>query len=174
MDDLISQYKLMAATGVHFPGTAIVTHKDEIKKLIKQYDARKLLDYGCGRGDAYRAPHRLHAEWGLKWWDVTLYDPAFPAVSEVPHGKFDGVLCSDVLEHIPEEDVDEFVKRLFGYARKFVWASVCCRPAKKTFPDGGPNLHVTLYPLNWWVKRFTDVSIAMGDDNAPFHLTETP
>lgn len=159
----------MAATGVHFPGTAIVTHKDEIKKLVKQYDAKRLLDYGCGRGDAYRAPYRLHAEWGLKWFEVYLYDPAFRANEERPHGKFDGVLCSDVLEHIPEDEVDGFVEELFRFAKKFVWASVCCRPAKKCFPDGVTNLHVTLHPLEWWNAKFTEHC-----NGTPFYLTETP
>lgn len=166
---LIPLYQEMAATGVHFPGTAIVTHKNEIKKLVKEYGAKKLLDYGCGRGDAYRAPHRLHAEWGLKWFDVYLYDPAFSAVAERPYGKYDGVLCSDVLEHIPEGEVDGFIEELFRFAKKFVWASVCCRPAKKTFPDGVTNLHVTIHPLEWWSVKFAEHS-----NGLPFHLTETP
>lgn len=172
-DDLVPLYKQMASTGVHFPGTAILGHAKDIGKLVKQYDAHKLLDYGCGRGDAYRAPHRVHVQWGLKWWDVTLYDPAFSRIDEEPYGTFDGVLCSDVLEHIPESQVEDFIGRLFHFARKFVWASVCCRPAKKTFPDGVTNLHVTLHPVEWWQEKFTAVAAAM-EVTTPFHLTETP
>jgi hypothetical protein len=172
-DDLIPLYKQMAETGVHFPGTAIITHTKEIGKLVQQYGARRLLDYGSGRGDAYRSPHRIHKQWGLHWFDVVLYDPAFERLDEHPRGKFDGVLCSDVLEHIPEDDVEDFIGRLFDHARKFVWASVCCRPAKKTFPDGVTNLHVTLHPLEWWQAKFAEVAKLMGSE-VPFHLTETP
>lgn len=167
--NLIEQYKTMAATGLHFPGTAILQHAKIIQKMVVKHGAKSLLDYGCGRGDAYRAPHRLHTDLGLKWHNVTLYDPAFPANATEPKGKFDGVLCSDVLEHIPEEDVDEFVMNLFHYAKKFVWASVCCRPAKKNFIDTEINVHVTLHPLEWWNDVF--VRHAAGLD---FHLTETP
>jgi hypothetical protein len=109
--------------------------------------------------------------WGLKWWDITLYDPAFERICETPHGKFDGVLCSDVLEHIPELAVDLFIERLFGYATKFVWASVCCRPAKKTFPDGVTNLHVTVHDMAWWTAKFEQAKAKYGID---FYLTETP
>lgn len=171
MDSLVPQYKEMAATGLHFAGLAILQHVKIVDKMVRKHSAQSILDYGCGRGDAYRAPHRLHAQLGLKWFNVTMYDPAFTANAAQPRGKFDGVLCSDVLEHIPEEDVDEFIENLFGYAKKFVWASVCCRPAAKTFPDGVTNLHVTLHPLDWWADRFEVAQAKYGID---FHLTETP
>jgi hypothetical protein len=38
-----------------------------------------------------------------------------------------------------------------------VWASVCCRPAKKHFPDG-VNMHVTVMPLDWWQERVNDAN----------------
>jgi hypothetical protein len=171
-DDLIPLYKEMAATGINFPGLAILQHKTEIGQLIKKHGAKKVLDFGCGRGDAYKAPHRLHSEWGMKWWDVTLYDPAFPRFMENPHGKYDAVLCSDVLEHIPEDQLEDFIANLFSYAYKFVWASACCRPAKKTFPDGVTNLHVTLQPMDWWRAKFAEIQAAMGS-KIPYYLSES-
>lgn len=171
-DDLIPLYKEMAENGVNFPGLAILSHRAELKKLMRLYEAKRVLDYGCGRGEQYRAPHRLHADWGLRWFEVTLYDPAFRRFAERPYGKFDAVLCSDVLEHIPEEEVEDTIGELLSLATKFVWASVCCRPAKKTFPDGR-NLHVTLHPVEWWQEKFREMRSAM-DLKIPFYLTETP
>jgi hypothetical protein len=81
------------------------------------------------------------------------------------------VICSDVLEHVPEAEVPMFVERLFKRARKHVWASVCCRPAKKTFPGTQVNLHVTLQPVSWWSAWFEDCSRMHG---VPFTLVETP
>jgi hypothetical protein len=172
-EDLVPRYKEMAADGIHFPGTAIMTHSQDIKKLVKQYDVKKILDYGCGRGDQYKAPHRIHADWGLKWWDVKLYDPAFERLDERPLGKHDLVVCSDVLEHIPEDQVEDVIGELFFFASKAVWASVCCRPAKKVFPNTEINLHVTIQPLPWWEAKFEEVRSAMGLQ-IPFHLVETP
>lgn len=170
MTNLIPQYRQMAADGTNFRGLSILQHKKRIAELVRSYGARNLLDYGAGAGDAYRSPHRLHRELGLRWFEVTLYDPAFPTHNEKPLGKFDGVLCSDVLEHVPVDDdqLDELIRDLFGYARKFVWASVCCRPAKKTFADG-TNVHVTLEPMAWWQALFERHA-----GGIPFILEETP
>jgi hypothetical protein len=140
-------------------------------KLVRSHGAKTLLDYGSGAGDAWKQPHRMHRELSMRWFDITLYDPAFPEHDEKPHGLFDGVLCSDVLEHIPEQDVDAVVAELFAHARMFVWASVCCRPAKKSFPDG-TNLHCTLYPIEWWHALFE--RLAPRDRDVRWYLVETP
>lgn len=168
MSDLRPLYRAMAEQGENFHGLSIVQHRDQIKRLIEKHGASTLLDFGCGRGDAYWIPHYLHRYWGVP--RPELYDPSFDSHDKLPMTghQFDGVLCSDVLEHIPAEDVDEFIAGLFGYAKKFVWASVCCRAAKKTFPDG-TNLHVTIQPLGWWKRRF-----ALKAGGIHWELTETP
>lgn len=154
-DRLIPDYRTMANLGGNFHGLSIVANAAQIGKFIKELGAKSLLDFGCGRGDAYAAPHKLWKTWGLDWPGVTLYDPSFKQHNVLPpEGKqFDVVVCSDVLEHIPEDEVHEFIGRLFKYARKGVWASVCCREAKKKFPDG-TNLHCTVQPFAWWDEQF--------------------
>jgi hypothetical protein len=169
--NLVPLYRQMAADGASFRGLSILQHRAQIVKIVRSHHARTLLDYGSGAGDAWRQPHRLHRDLGLRWFDVTLYDPAFPEHDEKPLGLFDGVLCSDVLEHIPEDDVDRVVTELFAHARKFVWASVCCRPAKKSFPDG-TNMHVTQRPLQWW--QDTLEQHRPRDRDVQFYLVETP
>lgn len=172
MNELVPLYKQMAADGASFRGLSILQHKPQIVKLVRQHGAKSLLDYGSGAGDAWRPPHRMHRDLGLRWFEVTLFDPAFPEHDDPPHGLFDGVLCSDVLEHIPEDDVDAVVEQLFKHARHFVWASVCCRPARKFFPDGTTNLHCTLHPIEWWQDIFEEYKPKNRD--VPFYLVETP
>jgi hypothetical protein len=171
-EDLLPLYRQMAAEGANFMGLSILQHAEVIGTLVKRHGARKLLDYGCGRGDAYREPHFLHRQWKLRWFDVTLYDPAFPEHDEAPYGRYDGVLCSDVLEHVYEDEVDTLIAALFKHAKVFVWASVCCREAKKFFPDGVTNLHVTVKPMDWWREKFQDHSLKNPD--LAVYLTETP
>jgi hypothetical protein len=62
-----------------------------------------------------------------------------------------------VLEHIPEFQLNAFVTGLFDRADRLVWAAVCCRAARKTFPDG-TNVHVTLHPIDWWRDLFERVA----------------
>ena len=159
-DDLIPLYREMAAGGAQFRGLSLLQSTKAIRKVVKEYGVQTVLDFGSGAGDAYRSPHKVHHEWGLKRASVRLYDPAFPEHNEwPPAGKlYDLVICSDVLEHIPEPEVDAFIATLFGYARKVVWASVCCRPARKCFPGTEINLHCTVQPLEWWAEKFAAAS----------------
>lgn len=168
MTSLLKQYRTMAAMGGNFRGFSLLQHADAIAKVVKLHGATSLLDYGSGAGDGYRQPHSVHEVWGIKRGRIKLYDPSFPQLSHPPVGHYDGVICSDVLEHVPEDAVDALIATLFAHAHSFVWASVCCRPAKKFFPDG-TNMHVTLHPLDWWRERFE--AAARG---RPFYLVETP
>ena len=173
IDSLIPAYRAMAGTE-NFHGLSVLQHADSIGKMVRLVRAKTLLDFGCGRGDAYRSPHHVWKQWDLPFSGVTLYDPAFNRNDQLPAAdkKFDVVVCSDVLEHIPEAEVDEFIDRLIGYARHALWASVCCRKAKKKFPDG-TNLHVTVKPYDWWHDKFTE-AVARARRNVAFTLVETP
>jgi hypothetical protein len=73
--------------------------------------------------------------------------------SEAPKQKFDGVVCTDVLEHCPEEDIGWIIEDLFGYATRFVFATVACYPASKHLPSG-ENAHVTIRSPEWWEVPF--------------------
>lgn len=175
--DLIERYRQMAAKGTQLWGLSILQHAREIQGLIEKTGSTRLLDFGCGGAAAYREPNMIHLQWKIEM--PALYDPAFPQFELLPDGTFDGVLCSDVLEHIAIEDVPETIGKLFERADKFVWASVCCRQAKKTFEDG-LNLHVTVRPYAWWRREFETVSRAVsisrfGEENRViWKLTETP
>jgi 2-polyprenyl-3-methyl-5-hydroxy-6-metoxy-1,4-benzoquinol methylase len=171
MGALVPLYRQMAADGESFRGLTILQHRKLLAKLCRQHFITSALDYGCGAGQAYRSPHRMHKDLGLHWFDVELYDPAFPEHDEKPSGKWGAVFCCDVLEHVPQDEVDELVRTLYSHAREFVWASVCCRPAKKWFPDG-TNMHVTQRPLQWWLDKFEEHR--PRDRDVRFYLVETP
>lgn len=169
LNDLIAQYHDMAVRHNMFRGLSLLQHADEVGKVIARHRARSLLDWGSGAGDAYRDPHRVHERWKLNKVFIRLYDPAFKRLKAPVTGlTFDGVICSDVLEHIPERDVPAVIATLFGHAKSFVWASVCCRPAKKIFEDG-TNLHVTLHDMAWWMAQFEAAC-----NGKTFYLVETP
>ena len=60
-----------------------------------------------------------------------LYDPGVKNFSKYPSKKADGVICIDVVEHIPERDVIKFIEELFRLANKFIFVVIACYPAKK-------------------------------------------
>lgn len=147
-----------------FAGTSLKPHVEAVGHLIRGTGSHTLLDYGCGKARLYGAPAKafggapgttLQEHWGLD--AVTLYDPAYPTHNDLPAGSFDGVICTDVLEHVPQEDVPWVLDEIFGYAKKFVYLNVACYPAKKILPNG-ENAHCTIQPQDWWLARITEIT----------------
>lgn len=142
-----------------FAGQSLTAHVGAIEQLTRGAEARTLLDYGCGKGRLYGAKPEsfggapgtsLQQHWHLD--SVRLYDPAYPPHQGLPDGVFDGVICTDVLEHVPEEDVDWVLREILSFATKFVYLNIACYPAKKILPNG-ENAHCTIREQEWWLER---------------------
>jgi hypothetical protein len=143
-----------------FDGRSLATHISTIRGALKKVGARSLLDYGAGKAKHYeetvfhlpgRQVKGLKALWSLD--ELRLYDPGYGPNATLPTGQFDAVICTDVLEHIPQEDMDWIVGELFGFARRFVYAGIATYPAGKFLPNG-ENAHITLQPAAWWIALF--------------------
>jgi hypothetical protein len=147
MHSLIPAYTKLHAQG-KFPGYSIRPYLMQITELVMASGAKTLLDYGAGQGKQY-TKECYHILWNIM---PTLYDPAVKEFSKRPQGQFDGVINTDVLEHIPLDELDAVIADLVGYSRLWCFISVCCRPAKpnKNLPGLGINAHVTLKPESWW------------------------
>lgn len=156
MDDLIRQYEEMHRAG-HFTGRALSDLEDVLGEIIHQTESRTIIDYGSGKGEAYTGDGLLR-KWGI---EVTCYDPAVPGFKTRPLGKFDGVICNDVMEHIPEPHVPEVLRDVLSYATKFAFFQICTRKAKKNLPDGR-NCHLTVRPSEWWMARIGEAQAAVG------------
>lgn len=148
-----------------FDGRSIGPHVQTIGAMVENLKLRTLLDYGCGKATAYekvrltfpdgRQVRGLKDIWGVD--SITFYDPGYAPHRKVPEGKFDGVICTDVLEHCPEEDIDWIIADLFGYANKFVFCTIACYPAKKKLPSG-ENAHITIKKPGWWIDKIEEIA----------------
>ncbi|HTU25325.1 MAG TPA: hypothetical protein VMF30_08010 [Pirellulales bacterium] len=167
-----------------YPGDSMPRHTGDIKMLIDAHGARTILDYGSGKGVQYqqvtvklpdgRMFPTIPAFWGVD--SVTCYDPAYEPFKQLPQIQFDGVVCTDVLEHIPEDDLPWIVGEIFAFARRFVYVNVACYPAMKRLPNG-ENAHCTVRPTAWWdvlvrgiAARYTHVAYRFSLD----HLVRRP
>jgi hypothetical protein len=113
-------------------------------------------DLGCGTG---RAAIRLGT-----WHAMTLVDHAencrdraaerFPFYQQclweldIPH--HDYAFCCDVMEHIPEEKVDEVLDRIAACADK-AYLRIFLMPDNGKFID--EPLHLTVKPMEWWEEK---------------------
>jgi 2-polyprenyl-3-methyl-5-hydroxy-6-metoxy-1,4-benzoquinol methylase len=123
-------------------GTTLTKYIPLINQIIKDKDIKTILDFGCGKAKH----HPLE-------WNATKYDPALPEYQNKPIGKFDLVISTDVLEHIPVANLKPIIDELFEYSNKWLFVSVCCRKAKAILPNGY-NAHATIESAKWWRELF--------------------
>jgi hypothetical protein len=153
------------AAAAMFPGQSLGEHVLSIWSMVQKFNCRTLLDYGCGKAMLYQRNNQIQLPDGRKasnlqellGVDATLYDPGVRRYSEKPAGRFDIVVCTDVLEHCGEDDLPWIVGELFDYAQHCLFANVACYPARKHLPNG-ENAHCTVKPVDWWQALFNRIS----------------
>lgn len=133
----------------YFAGFSLMDYVFEIGNLIKHSNIVTCIDYGCGKARAWKE-HNLSALWKLH--QVTLFDPGVAAFSKKPSEPADLVICTDVLEHVPEDVVDEVLADIESLAKKAIFLNISTRPASKKLVDGS-NAHATVKPAHWWQAK---------------------
>ena len=132
-------------------GGALKFYLKHIVDLVRDTKSKTILDYGCGKADGY-FKYNHHKHWGIM---PELYDPAVTQFSKLPDGPFDGVICFDVLEHIPEEEIPQTLIDIFDRAKKFVFLGIDTSPAQAVLSNG-ENAHCTLKSLKWWINMVNE------------------
>ncbi len=159
---VIDGQKIDVAPEKTFPGDQLPIYVNSIKEMIDATGAKTIIDYGCGKGQQYEygpikdtsgkiVARNIQGLWNVS--NIHRYDPGVPAFDTYPSGTFDGVISTDVLEHIPREDVFWVVDEFVRMADKFIFANIACYPAMARLPDGR-NAHVTVEHPRWWAGLF--------------------
>ena len=144
-----------------FAGYSLIKWIPEIQSIIKINKANSIIDFGCGKALAYKGKIQSGQKTysGLKeFWaveNITLYDPGVKEFNNYPKKKSDGVICTDVLEHIPTKDIFHFIDGLYSLSKKFIFLVVATIPASKLFEDGR-NIHLTLKNADEWNIIFNE------------------
>ena len=154
-DELIEEYKKVHTDKLYprvLGGHSILKYKEEFIDFCKIHKPNTILDYGCGKGYQYTEDN-LHILAGIEM--PTLYDPGIEGFSKKPVGSYDSVICTDVMEHIHQDECDNVLDDIFHYAKDSIFFSISCNLAIKHFKDG-TNFHVNCKPEEWWfatIKR---------------------
>jgi hypothetical protein len=128
-----------------FSGQFTWKQRHRIKEVIDRFAVASILDYGCGQGKQYD-PARNRDETGRsleQFWGVgaTKYDPGVPVYAAEPRGKFDLVLCVQVLASIPRDSLPWVIDRLYGYAGKAIFvAERIGAPHKRIYQSIAPEM----------------------------------
>jgi 2-polyprenyl-3-methyl-5-hydroxy-6-metoxy-1,4-benzoquinol methylase len=110
-----------------------------LRPVLKEMKPRSVLDYGCGQSD-------LVNQLGAK--QTFRYDPAIAGIDILPDVKVDLVTCTDVLEHVPEENLRDTLLEIKGCGAS-VYLAISCRKAREILPNG-ENAHCTVMPYVAW------------------------
>ena len=104
-------------------------------------------DYGCGQSLLYtrmKISDNIHIE---------RYDPSIPGIDQPPKTYFDLVVNTDVLEHIPEDDLNDVIGHIKSLAPN-VYFNIHTGLAKVILPSG-ENAHCTVKEPEWWLKKIS-------------------
>jgi len=147
-----------------YAGHSLLNHVQRIKGLIERTGSNSMLDYGSGKGMLYTHPLQYdpdsESQTLVSYWDIDelrCYDPAYEPYSKRPEKKYDGVICTDMVEHCPEDDLPWIIREIFSFASRFVYINAACYPAVTLLPNG-ENAHCTVKPPEWWGNLAQSIS----------------
>lgn len=121
---------------------------DAVQQFADEIGAKAILDYGCGQG----LLSKVLAERGRR---VINYDPGLPGSVGLPKLTH-LVVCSDVLEHIEPDKLDNVLQHLHALAALGAYFVIATRPANKNLPDG-QNAHLIVKDADWWLEKINAV-----------------
>ncbi len=147
-NELIGQYELIHQSKSNY-GCSSEDILGPIMRAFSKFEGiGSILDYGCGRSRT--------VDWLAKLLDARAYryDPAIPEFSTLPLKECDAVICTDVLEHIAKEDMQNVISDIASISH-LVYFNICTRPAGTILPNG-ENAHCTVETDEWWFSFLQD------------------
>ena len=140
-----------------FDGGGVRALIDSMLKELANRTAVTVLDWGCGTAIHWHKQTLLKSSksimnvLGEKVQGFYRYDPACEPYTKKPACTFDFVVCSDVLEHIPDEELEEFFFSIGSYVKKdgVIFYSISTLPSNNSFLDG-ENMHVNIKSPEQW------------------------
>lgn len=172
-DDLISAGYLNTIRAMHKSrpwGESSKREGPAVLSFAEAINARSCLDYGCGRG-------RLKPLVAESFDKYDEYDPGIPGKDDLPAGQYDLVVCTDVMEHVEQDKVENVLVNIFNLTKPGggVYFKICLVPCGKNLPDGR-NCHITLLGQEEWraiigsVFLSAEYKVIKGGDSLPKHL----
>ena len=142
-----------------FDGGGIMMIYDELDYEIDKRGAATILDFGCGGSVHWHMDVPIRGKrtqsateyFGKKLRGFYRYDPAHPLYDIKPTGKYDIIMCTEVLEHIPMDEMHDILTEIASYLVDdgVVILTIPKGLSSNAFPDG-ENTHCTLMSTKEW------------------------
>lgn len=154
-----------------FDGGGIRSLIDTILELVADKKSVTILDFGCGtaihwhKHTLVNRTMSLMSVLGEKVQGFYRYDPAVDIYSKKPTTQFDLVVCSDVLEHIPDTEMESFIAEASSYVAPggTLMFSVSTTPSNNSFLSG-ENMHINIKSPDDWIlvlKKYSTTKVSV-------------
>jgi len=148
-------------------------YRNDIKKLIYDYNILSVLDYGSGGADWFSSGFDPETnQSAFEFFNLETLCRYEPARGIDERQLVDCVISFDVLEHIFIFDVASVLRDMLKNCRKLLILNVACYPANATLPNG-ENAHITIRSPEYWkgmidciAPEFPEVEILLACSSA--------
>lgn len=138
---LIEQYQQLHKSAKY--GQTARSAFASLQLCLDEVKPASVIEYGCGQSRLCD----ILAKPGMRY---DRYDPAIPGLTEIPDEKYDFLINTDVLEHIPEKDLDSVLSH-FRSLSPLAYIRISTRLARTILPNG-ENAHCTVWPGEKWLE----------------------
>lgn len=148
----VDMYKILHKDNPNY-GWGAVHLLPEIAIFIDFLKPQSVLDFGCGKGNLVKAL-------GERYPDIKAYgyDPGMDGFDFMPVNRVDLVINTDVLEHIPENELPETIERISRLSNNvFFYLN---HGKSETLLQDGSSVHCTVKPKEWYdalFRRYFDI-----------------
>jgi len=132
-------YRTHHAENKNYGSSSCKSEKDESFLLTNK--CVDVMDFGCGKSNKL----------DIRKFSMINFDPSIKKYSRPHRGIVDGLVSYDVLEHIPTQDLNVFVKWVAMHQPKCIVLGICTRIAGAVLSNG-ENAHCTVRDSDWWIK----------------------
>lgn len=141
-------------------GASGARYLSEILLCISFLHPKSILDYGCGKGILCDLIKQ-------RFPDIQIYgyDPAIPGKDVLPILSADLIICTDVLEHIPEAELPAVIQEISLISKNCFFA--LDHALAGAILSNGENAHCTIKPVHWYERLFSKYFSEMTVLHAP-------
>lgn len=132
-------------------------HKWAVTVASMHKEGETILDYGCARR---RLRHTLSQGADELLPFLSEYDPGVPGKDSPPEPA-DIVVCTDVLEHVETECLDDVLAHIKSLTKRIALVVISTKPSDMTLPDGTAQ-HKLVMTRDWWEDKLATLEMFMA------------
>jgi 2-polyprenyl-3-methyl-5-hydroxy-6-metoxy-1,4-benzoquinol methylase len=175
------RYDAAYTTAKYIPENAKKVYEDLMASIIKE-GYKRVLDVGCGIGQGVAMMRNA----GIEAYGIDISERIKPFWKEgkidkfcqvacadkipFPDNHFDLVVCTEVMEHIPEEGIKKVLKEIKRVGSNFFF-TIALAEALHKMPHDGSEPHICVKSPAWWKAMFdklgyrTNVALASSQSS---------